>query len=59
MQVKLYERETGKRLCIKCQGGLRGMFNNANTPGMILEQLGHDHPSLKGPTKLQTELCLG
>lgn len=35
------------------------MFNNANTPGMILEQLGHDHPSLEGPTKLQTELCLG
>lgn len=35
------------------------MFNNANTTGMILEQLGHDHPSLEGPTKLQTELCLG
>lgn len=34
------------------------MFNNANRPGIILEQLGHDHASLEGPTKVRTELCL-
>lgn len=47
------------RLCIKCQGRLRGVFNKANTPDIILEQLGHDHLSLEGPTKLGTELLLG